>query len=254
MRLAYLSFILLPFSLAACQANDIENVKDHTIKTLKNQTPSRTLSSYTWQTNTGAKKPLTLNFGSDGTLGVSTTCNSLSTTWRVESNELVTGNTMMTQMACSNADMRQEAIAGKLLSKRNVPFIINTQSGENPTLTLMDITGKRYLFTGIMTPETRYQGEGQTMFYEIHPQTKTCTGLVQQQCLQVKEIRYNQQGLKTYQDANWSLFYGQIQGYEHNPRERQVIRVKRFEVKNPAADQSKYAYVHDMTIERGLVK
>lgn len=91
------------------------------------------------------------------------------------------------------------------------------------------------------------------MFYEIHPQTKSCTGVVAQQCLQVKEIRYNQQGLKTYQDANWSLFYDTIQGYQHSPNERQVIRVKRYSIKNPAADQSKYVYIHDMTVERGRI-
>jgi len=50
------------------------------------------------------------------------------------------------------------------------------------------------------------------------------------------------------------LFYDQIEGFEHNPAERQVIRVKRYEIKHPAADQSKYAYVHDMTVERATVK
>lgn len=50
------------------------------------------------------------------------------------------------------------------------------------------------------------------------------------------------------------LFYDQIEGYQHNPAERQIIRIKRYEIKNPAADQSKYAYIHDMTVERATVK
>lgn len=254
MRLSYFAILLLPLSLVACQANDIQTVRDHAVQILQHQNPSKTLSAYTWQTDTGAKKPMLLRFGSDGRLTVSTTCNTLSTAWRVENNEVITGNTMMTQMACSAADMRQEAIAAKLLNDRKVPFILDATDRQKPTLTLMDATGQRYVFSGTMTAETQYQGEGQTMFYEIHPNTKACTGVVRQQCLQVKEIRYNPQGLKTYQDANWSLFYGQIQGYEHNPKERQVIRVKRYEIKNPAADQSKYAYVYDMTIERSLIK
>ena len=254
MRLSYLAFILLPLTLAACQANDIQTVRDHAVQIFQQQSPSKTLSAYTWQSNTGDKKPMTLNFGSDGRLSVSTTCNTLSTAWRVDSHELVTGNTIMTQMACSKADMRQEAIAGKLLDNRKVPFVLDTSQRERPTLTLMDATGQRYSFTGSMTAETQYQSEGQVMFYEIHPQTKACSGVIRQQCLQVKEVRYNSQGLKTYQDANWSLFYGQIQGFEHNPKERQVIRVKRYEIQNPAADQSKYAYVHDMTIERAAIK
>ena len=32
------------------------------------------------------------------------------------------------------------------------------------------------------------------------------------------------------------------------------MRVKRYEIANPAADQSKYAYIQDMIIEREAVK
>ena len=253
MRLSYFAFLVLPLTLSACQSTDLQDLRDHAVQLVKHQTPSKTLAAYTWQVDTGAKKPMTLNFSADGQLSVLTTCNTLATPWRVENNELVTGTTMMTQMACREADMRQEGIAGNLLDQRKVPFVLDASNSQQPTLTLMDRSGKRYVFKGSMTPETRYQGEGQVMFYEIHPQTKSCTGLVQQQCLQVKEIRYSSNGVKTYQDANWSLFYGTIQGFQHNPKERQVIRVKRYEIKNPAADQSKYAYVHDMTIERGIL-
>ena len=45
-----------------------------------------------------------------------------------------------------------------------------------------------------------------------------------------------------------------IDGFTHNPKERQIVRVKRYEIANPAADQSKYAYVQDMIIEREAVK
>ena len=255
MRLRYLTLALLPLVLVTgCQSNDVQNVRDRAVQMIKHQTPSKTLTAYTWQADTGAKRPLVINFNSDARFSVSTSCNTLGGSWKVENNELVTGNLMMTQMACSPADMRQEGIAGKLLSNGKIPFVLDSTDTKKPTLTLMDTTGKRYVFNGSMTPETQYQSEGVVMFYEVSPQTKTCTGVAHQQCLQVKEIRYNQQGLKTYQDANWSLFYGQIQGFEHNPKERQVIRVKRYDIKNPAADQSKYAYVHDMTIERGMIK
>ena len=254
MRLSYIFFALFPLSLAACQSNDLQTVRDHAVQILQQKNPSKTLAAYTWQTNTGAPKPLILNFGHDGRLSISTSCNSISTSWRIDGNDLITGNSMMTQMACPNEAMRQESLATKLFDNAKIPVVIDASDSQKPTLTVMDTNGKRYVFSGSMTAETQYQGEGQVMFYEIHPQTKACTGIARQQCLQVKEIRYNQQGIKIYQDANWSLFYGQIQGFEHNPKERQVIRVKRYEIKNPAADQSKYAYVHDMTIERGMLK
>jgi hypothetical protein len=74
------------------------------------------------------------------------------------------------------------------------------------------------------------------------------------QCLQVREIKYADNGVKTQVDKDWTYFYDQIEGFTHNPGERQVVRLKRYEIKNPAADQSKYAYVQDMIIERETVK
>ena len=43
-----------------------------------------------------------------------------------------------------------------------------------------------------MTPETKYQGQAETIFLEVSPQTKACTGVAQQTCLQVKEIKYDE--------------------------------------------------------------
>ena len=42
--------------------------------------------------------------------------------------------------------------------------------------------------------------------------------------------------------------------FEHNPNQRLILRVKRFQVKNPAADQSSQADVLDMVVEQELVK
>ena len=114
--------------------------------------------------------------------------------------------------------------------------------------------GQKYVFTGKMTPETKYQGQAETIFLEVSSQTKACMGVAQQTCLQVKEIKYDEKGLKTQVDKDWTLFYDQIEGFQHSSNERQIIRVKRYEIKNPAADQSKYAYVFDMTVEREAVK
>ena len=118
----------------------------------------------------------------------------------------------------------------------------------------MAANGQAYEFIGKMTPETKYQGQAETIFLEISPDTKQCTGVTQQSCLQVKEVKYDQNGLKTQVDKDWTLFYDQIEGFQHSPNERQIIRVKRFEIKHPAADQSKYAYIFDMAVERKIVK
>ncbi len=72
------------------------------------------------------------------------------------------------------------------------------------------------------------------------------------QCLQVREIKYDDG--KKVAVGEWSNFYSQIEGYQHQQGIRNIIRVKRFTRTNPAADQSKYAYVHDLTVEAEQVK
>ncbi len=55
-----------------------------------------------WSANTAdAPKPLVLNFDKQaGRLGIATSCNGMGTSWKVENNQIVTGNLMATQMAC----------------------------------------------------------------------------------------------------------------------------------------------------------
>ncbi|WP_180170020.1 META and DUF4377 domain-containing protein [Acinetobacter sp. YH12027] len=255
MKLKYLAIALFPLALAACQSSDIQKAGDLAVSVLKQQNADKTLASYQWSTTTeNAPKPLVLNFLENGTLGISTSCNSMSTQWKVEHNTLVTGNIASTMMACPDNAMKQEGLASSLFSDRKTPFVLNTTDPQNPTLTIISATGEKLVFTGKLTPETQYNSQGETIFLEVSPETKQCTGVAPQTCLQVREVKYDEKGLKTQVDKDWTLFYDQIEGFKHTPAERQIIRVKRFERKNPAADQSKYAYIFDMSVEREAVK
>ena len=255
MKIKFLLIALFPLTLAACQSGHIQQAGDLAVSVLQQQNADKTLTSYQWRTNTGtAPKPLVLNFDPQGHLSISTSCNGMGTSWKVENNQIVTGNLMSTQMACAEASMQQERVASDLLSKRAAPFILNLKDAEQPTLTIISATGQKYVFTGKMTPETKYQTQAETIFLEVAPETKQCTGVVPQTCLQVREIKYAENGVKTQVNQNWTLFYDHIEGFKHNPAERQIIRVKRYEIKNPAADQSKYVYIHDMTVERSSIK
>lgn len=254
MKFQYALLALLPLGLAACQSTELQKVGDSVVSILQQQNPKKTLTAYDWQLDTGTTKPMVLEFDAEGRFSVLTTCNTLAGDWKVESNELIVGNLISTMMACNEPAMQQENLAGKIFNQKTLPLLIDSQNLNAPTLTLMSGNGQRYVFTGKMTAETRYQGEAETIFLEVSPETKPCTGVVPQTCLQVKEIKYDAQGLKTYHAANWSNFYDAIEGFQHSSTERQVIRVKRFTIKNPAMDQSKYAYVHDMTIERGSIQ
>ncbi|WAU77456.1 META and DUF4377 domain-containing protein [Acinetobacter sp. TR3] len=213
------------------------------------------LTNYTWSYQpTDTKKPIVLSFLANDRLSVDTGCNRLNTSWKIENGSIVTGNGASTMMACEPALMKQEQFAGTLLQKRKVSFEINATNLDQPSLTLSDANGQKYTFLGKMTAEAKYQSEGKIVFLEISPQTKSCTGVAPQTCMQVREIKYDDKGIKTYADKNWSLYYGQIEGFEHNPNQRVIVRVKRYEIKNPAADQSSLADVLDMMVEQETVK
>ncbi|NHB58400.1 META and DUF4377 domain-containing protein [Acinetobacter shaoyimingii] len=255
MKIRYLALAFCPLIFSACQSNDVQKLGDAAVSVLQQSNVNKTLTAYQWSTNTdGAPKPLVLNFDDQGRLSVATSCNTVGSSWKVVGNEIVTGNAMSTMMACGEAAMKQESIASSLFSNRKAAFTLDSKDTQNPTLTITAANGQKYTFTGKMTPETRYQTQAETIFLEVSPETKECTGVAKQTCLQVREIKYSESGVKSQVDKDWTLFYDQIEGFQHQSDERQVIRVKRYELKNPAADQSKYAYVHDMTIEREAIK
>ncbi|WP_216936925.1 MULTISPECIES: META and DUF4377 domain-containing protein [unclassified Acinetobacter] len=254
MKLKFIVLALLPLTFAACQSSDIQQAGELAVATIQQNNAHQILPTYQWELNRGLDRPIVLSFDTQGRLSAVTGCNGLGTTWSVKNNIITTGEVIGTEMACDAALMEQERFVSQLLQKRDIPFMLNAKDRSKPTLTLVAANGQTYEFTGKMTPETRYQGQAETISLEISPETKSCIGVAQQTCLQVKEVKYDQNGLQTQVDKDWTLFYDQIEGFQHVPNERQIIRVKRFEIKQPAADQSKYAYIFDMAVERELVK
>ena len=118
--------------------------------------------------------------------------------WKVENDQIVSGNLAATQMACEANAMAQEGVAANLFSNRKAPFTLDMSNPDQPKLTIVATNGEKVEFTGTMTPETKYQSEGETLFLEVSPETKQCTGVAPQTCLQVKEIKYAENGVKTY--------------------------------------------------------
>jgi hypothetical protein len=92
------------------------------------------------------------------------------------------------------------------------------------------------------------------MFLEVAAQTVECTsGAMRGQCLRVREIRYDDQGLKVGPPGAWQTFHGQIEGYTHTPGVRNVLRIKRFKRSTVPADASAYLYVLDLVVESETV-
>lgn len=252
MKIKYLILALLPFSLMACQSMNqtqpVSVVQEQKVDTTK------ALTAYTWSFQPeGAPQPIILSF-SDQNLSIHTGCNNQGGSWKLNGQQLVTSALASTMKACEPALMKNEQFAANLLSDKSTHFKLDTRSIEQPSLMLTNAAGQTFEFKGSMTPETKYQSQGEIIFLEIAPETKSCTGVAPQTCLQVREIKYDDKGIKTQVDKDWSLFYDQIEGFQHRADQRVIVRVKRYERKNPAADQSKYVYIHDMTVEQEMVK
>lgn len=197
-----------------------------------------------------AEKPLQLDF-KDGRAGVGNTCNRMGGAYSVQGDQLKFGDLATTMMACADAKlMALDQEVGKRL-EGSARF---THAGD--TLTLTVASGDVLTFTGEPTAETRYGGPGETAFLEIAAQTQPCSHplIADKQCLQVRELKYDDRGLKTGADGAFGNFYGNIEGYAHQPGTRNVLRVKRYTVKNPPADGSSLAYVLDMVVESEIAK
>ena len=200
-----------------------------------------------------ANQPVQLDFR-DGRLGVSNTCNRMGGTYTVTDGSLTAGSLVATQMACADsAVMALDQEVGKRLEGT---LKLATTAGETPTLTLTTATGDVLAFTGEPTAETRYGGPGERVFLEVASETKPCSHplIPDMQCLQVREITYDDKGLKTGTPGEFQHFYDSIEGYTHEPGIRNVLRVDRYMVKNPPADASSKAYVLDMVVESASEK
>lgn len=66
----------------------------------------------------------------------------------------------------------------------------------------------------------------------VSGKTITCTGVIQQQCLQIKYSL----------EEDYINFYDDIEGFQHDKGTDYIIKVKRSEVKNPPVDASNYKY------------
>jgi hypothetical protein len=94
------------------------------------------------------------------------------------------------------------------------------------------------------------------VFLEVAPQTVPCRHppVPDKTCLQVRERRYDANGLRASEPGPWQPLQQDIEGYVHQPGVRNVLRVKRYPLKRPPADAPSSAYVLDLVVESETVK
>ncbi len=199
-----------------------------------------------------ADHPLTLDFA-EGRLGVSNSCNRMGGGYTLEGDKLTVSSMMATQMAC--ADSKLMALDGEAGKRLEGSSTLAVQAGDEARLTLTNAGGDVLTFAGEPTAETRYGGPGEQAFLEVAAETKPCSHplIPNKQCLQVREIRYDDKGVKST-EGEWQNFYEDIEGYTHEAGIRNVLRVKRFKRNPVPADASDTAYVLDMVVESENVK
>src|SRR3546814_12387557 len=138
---------------------------------------------------------------------------------------------MTTQRACGAPRKDADAaIAARLAQPQEVPC----EEGGPPRLRLVAADGSTTTWTGEATAQSRYGGEGETVFMEIAPQRIDCNHpmMPDYKSLQVREIRYDDSGVKQ-PPGDWEAFSGDIEGFEFRAGERKVLRLKKLETPDP---------------------
>ncbi|MEN1961255.1 META and DUF4377 domain-containing protein [Luteimonas sp. MJ246] len=219
-----------------------------------------TLGGYHWQLDTAtaagggridalfanAEAPLQLDFA-DGRVAVTNACNAMGADFNLAAGELTLGPMISTQMACTGPLMAMEREAHTRLAGSHA---LALEAGEPPRLRLVNALGDTLAFTGAANARTRHGGEPERVFLEVAAERVACQHplIPDQRCLEVRELEYDADGLR--QGAGeWGPLYEEIEGYEHQPGVRNVLRVDRFRRQDVPADASSIVNVLDMVVE-----
>jgi len=188
----------------------------------------------------------------DARVSIQGGCNTMNGSWRLNpQGQLMLGRLAATMKACDAALMKADATLSAVLAQH---LDVELQPGEKPTLRLVSPSRQTLVFSGQPTPESLY-GKATRIFLEVAPQTVECvSGVMRGQCLQVRERRFDQHGLRIEPPGEWRIFHGGIQGYTHTPGVRNVLRINRYQRQQVPADASRYVYVLDMVVESEIVK
>lgn len=233
--------------------------------------PSATLQSHSWQlqqvqtaqgvidhqwqlsaVNNNTTRNVVLHFSDQQTLSVDRLCNVINGSYRTEGQQMQVSRMISTMMACSNPSLMklEQNVAQQLPKVRRW----NITNDSTPILQLEFESGSTWQLQGSPTHETLY-GRSEQIFLEVAPHTAACNNplIANSQCLQVREIKYNDKGIKE-SSGTWTPYYSTIEGYAHQPGVRNVLRVKRFKPEPTPADSSKYVDVLEMTVESEIVR
>lgn len=199
--------------------------------------------------NKGIERKLRVSFG-EKNLNISGGCNGQFGAYHYQDGVLKVQSLASTLMGCDKSLMDVDAQVARLF-KGDLRAVVAGDSTE-PMLQLTTVDGSVLKLQGEATPQTRYGSEGAVKFLEVAAKTVKCSHpmIPDNQCLQVRERRYDDAGLQVATQDTWHPLYQAIEGFEHRDGVRTVLRVKQYEWKNPPADAPSQVYVLDMVVEQ----
>ena len=186
------------------------------------------------------------------TLSYSAGCNTISAFYQIQGQTLTTENDMGTKMSCDDLDTAENRLNVAMQDDSE----IHINQGDNLEFTQITDENNTLMWHGRLLPQAKYNSKGETVFWAINAKNTPCLSESSKQCLQIKPIIYNDQGIKTREGA-WRPFAGNIEGYQHNDRQEEVLRLQRYELNNKrllATSEQQYAYVLDAVIESNVTE
>ena len=184
------------------------------------------------------------------TVRYSVGCNIMSANYQLQGFSLKTEDSMSTKMSCQDLDNAEDIINDIMEGDSQISMV----NGDTPTLTQVTDDSETLVWTGRMTSQAKYNAKGDTLFWSVSAQTKPCADNSSQQCLQIKPVTYDEQGIKV-SEGKVVEFSGNIEGYQHNTTHDEVLRLQRYPLDNSNnSAKSKHAYVFDAVIESTKVE
>jgi len=148
--------------------------------------------------------------------------------------------------------MQADSALSNLLAK---PLQVEMSGRPSAQLQLVSPGNGTLNFTGEPTPESLY-GAGTTVFLEIAAQSVACPSppSPHTRCLLYRERHYDDKGLPVGTPGEWKPLTVNIEGFTHREGERNVLRVKQFQVPVSAGGAPSNLYVLDMVVESEIAK
>ena len=215
---------------------------------------TNSLQSYDWQLNNiNSTDPITwngsylqtqngkvtLNFNQNH-ITYSVGCNQLSNQYSLSKNTMQPiGTGISTLMGCGELQAREQWLAKQMQSPSELQ-IMETQVDAVLWQTTAD--GSWLQWVGKLKPEVKY-GKGETVFLEVKPKWQYCDNVTDRKCLEVRDIHYDTQGLKTAV-GQWHLLDAPIMGYRHDESAQRVLRLTRY--RTPPTDTKGYGSLYQL--------